>query len=293
MGTENYLTEHDFTENYLTEHDVTEHPLGLSRRAVLGGLAAGTILGGTGVALPAQAHGTIRTYRGIDGQRTVYEVSRRLASFGYRPSFHDRLNSWLEFWDANTPGSFHRPFRVWSYGAHYDGRPSAAHNSGRGFDLSRIRVTNGSGNRVQRFNARWDIWQDWPTAKRNLARRRYWATSASAHHHFRNVLTYAYDPAGHHNHIHIDNLVSGSGNSSFTTGSKAQVIHVQACCRYVWGLATDVDGIWGPQTRRHSTRVLRAAGIESGSLTTSKAKWLAFNRHTLRRGYGTQSYPSP
>ena len=35
-----------------------------------------------------------------------------------------------------------------------------------------------------------------------------WATSASAHHHFRNVLTYLYD-SGHHNHIHIDNLVTG------------------------------------------------------------------------------------
>ncbi|HEY6738390.1 MAG TPA: hypothetical protein VI076_06025 [Actinopolymorphaceae bacterium] len=107
----------------------------------VGAVGTGVVLGSAGslvTAAPADAHGTIRSYPGIWGQRTVYEVSGDLASFGYRPSFHDRLNSWLQFWANNTPARFGRPMRIWSYGAHYDGRPTEAHNNGRGFDITRI-----------------------------------------------------------------------------------------------------------------------------------------------------------
>lgn len=269
-----------------------------SRRTVLTGLAAGTVLGAVGLraAAPASAAGTAATieyYPDIDGAPTVYEASETLTSFGYNPPFHDRLESWLQFWESHTPGSFGRQFQVWSLGAFADHRPSEAHNSGRGFDLTRIFVTNGSGNLVEQFNARRDIWQSWPEEDQVVQRRRYWATSASAHHHFAHVLTYAWDPAGHNNHIHIDNLVSGSGNSSFTTGSAAQIYHVQGACRHVWGLPTTVDGIWGPETDGHSTRVLRAAGASSGSLTSSLENWQTFNTATVRSGYGTESYPAP
>ena len=58
---------------------------------------------------------------------------------------------------------------------------------------------------------------------------------------------------------------------TFSTASSAQVQHVQACCRYLWGLGTAIDGVWGAQTARHSTRVLRAAGVTSGGITTSVA----------------------
>lgn len=275
-----------------TTHPTPAQP---SRRTVLTGLAAGSVLGAYGLrsAAPAAAHGEIVSYPDIDGAPTVYEASETLTSFGYRPSFHGRLGSWLQFWDAHTPDSFGRQFQVWSLGAHADHRVSEAHNNGRGFDLTRIFVTDGSGELVERFNARRDIWQGWPEEDQVVQRRRYWATSASAHHHFAHVLTYAWDPAGHNNHIHIDNLVSGSGNSTFTTGSQAQVYHVQGACRYVWGLPTTLDGIWGPETDGHSTRVLRAAGAGSGSLTSSLANWQTFNTATVRNGYGTQSYPAP
>lgn len=264
-----------------------------SRRTILGGaLGAGALgLAGTGGALlagagPAAAHGTITTYSGINGARTVYEVNGALASWGYRPSFHDRLDSWLAFWNANTPSSWPDASRVWGYGAHTDHRVTEAHNNGRGFDLSRIYTGS-----TRRFTARYDQWRTLTGSDLALTRRRYWATSASAHHHFRNVLTYLYNSA-HHNHIHIDNLVSGTGNSSFDSGSSAQVQHVQACCRYVWGLPTTIDGIWGSQTSSHSTRVLRAAGVTTGTITT-QSRWLAFNRASMRKGYGTQSYPAP
>ena len=267
----------------------------LTRRAFLrrGGAAAAAIVAGSGLQLlvpsRALAHGTIEAYPGVWGQKTVYEVTGNLASFGYRPSFHDRMSSWMKFWYDNTPSNFLKPIRVWSYGVHTDTRPSVAHNNGRGFDLSRIYATGLDGKRHRRFFGRYDIWKDWPADSRRAERRRYWATSASAHHHFQHVLTYLYD-AAHHNHIHMDNLVSGSGNSSFDTGSEAQVLHVQACCRYIWGKSTAIDGVWGPQTRRHSTEVLRRIGRESGTIASSKANWLAFNTATLRKGYGTQSY---
>jgi hypothetical protein len=263
-----------------------------SRRTILGGVGAGALglvgAGATGLASagPASAHGTITTYPGINGARTVYEVNGRLTSWGYRPSFHTRLNSWLAFWNANTPSGMADASRVWGYGAHYDGRPTEAHNNGRGFDLSRIYTGS-----TRRFIARYDIWSHWSGSDLRTARRHYWATSASAHHHFRNVLTYLYN-ADHHNHIHIDNLVSGTSNSSFDSSSRAQVLHVQACCRFVWGLPTTIDGVWGTQTARHSTRVLRAAGVATGGIDT-QSRWLAFNRATMRKGYGTQTYRAP
>lgn len=264
----------------------------VSRRTVLGGMVAGAVLGSTGLgARAALGHGEIVSYPAIDGAPTFYEVNGAATSFGYRPAFHSRLESWLQFWDAHTPDSFGRQFEIWSYGAHTDHRPSEAHNNGRGFDLSRIYVRDSGGNLVEQFSARWDLWQGSPDEA--VLQRRYWATSASAHHHFRHVLTYPYDPAGHGNHIHMDNLLSGDGNSTFSTASQAQVFHVQGCTRDVWSLDTAVDGIYGPQTTDHSTRVLRAAGIATGDLTTSQANWLAFNLHTLRHGYGTQSYPAP
>jgi hypothetical protein len=263
-----------------------------SRRNILGGALGAGALGlvgagaaGLATAGPASAHGTITTYSTINGARTVYEVNGGLTSWGYRPSFHDRLNSWLVFWNANTPSGYPNASRVWGYGAHYDGRPTEAHNNGRGFDLSRIYTGS-----TRRFIARHDIWRNWTGSDLTTARRHYWATAASAHHHFRNVLTYLYN-ADHDNHIHIDNLVSGTGNSSFDSSSRAQVLHVQACCRYLWGLGTAIDGVWGSQTSSHSTRVLRAAGVSTGGIGT-QSRWLAFNRASMRKGYGTQRYPA-
>ncbi len=268
-----------------------QHATGMSRRRALGLMAGGAVAGTAGLVLPAtaaSAHGDIQTYDGVWGQRTVYEPTGELHSFGYRPSFHDRMSSWLEFWYNNTPSNFLKPMRVWTYGVHNDDRVSEAHNNGRGFDLSRIYATGTDGDLHRRFFARHDIWKDWTGDAFTEARRHYWATAASAHHHFRNVLTYLYN-ADHDNHIHIDNLVSGTSNSEFDTGSEAQVQHVQACCRFIWGKSTSIDGVWGPQTNGDSHEVLVRIG-EGGYLTGAQAKWLAFNRASLRKGYGTQEY---
>jgi hypothetical protein len=267
-----------------------------SRRMFLhrSGVAAAALLVGSSAQLwlptrRAAAHGTIETYPGVWGQRTVYEITGVQTPFDYRPSFHDRMGSWLEFWYNNTPSNFLKPMRIWTVGVHNDERVSESHNNGRGFDLTRIYATGFDDKLHRRFFGRYDIWKDWSGSSFKAARRKYWATSASVHHHFQDVLTYPYD-SDHHSHIHLDNLVSGGGNSTFHTDSRAQVLHVQACCRFIWGKSTTIDGVWGPQTRRHSTEVLRRIGRSEGTIASSQANWLAFNRATLRKGYGVESY---
>lgn len=272
-------------------HDPDQPPTGtgISRRRALGIVAGGAVAGSAGLLLPAtaaSAHGEIVVYPGIANQRTVYEGSGELAGFGYRPSFHDRMSVWMRFWANHTPAGFQTPFRVWTWGVHADHRESEAHNNGRGFDLTRIYVTNANGVLVRRFNGRYDLWNGTDSAA--VERQRYWATAASLHLCFRNVLTYYWD-AAHHNHIHIDNLVSGLENSFFDPDSPAQVQHVQACCRFIWGKGTAVDGSYGPQTTQDAHEVLVRIG-EGGFLTGPQEKWAAFNRATCLKGYGVQEF---
>jgi hypothetical protein len=73
---------------------------------MLGIMAGGAVAGTAGLLYPAtaaSAHGDIQSYPGIWSQRTVYEISGDLTDFGYRPSFHDRMSDWMEFWYLNTP----------------------------------------------------------------------------------------------------------------------------------------------------------------------------------------------
>ncbi|HEX6076347.1 MAG TPA: hypothetical protein VFZ32_13930 [Micromonosporaceae bacterium] len=89
--------------NERTEPDKSSR---VSRRSILGMVAGGVVMGSTGAALTAStasAHGDIVEYDAIWNQRTVYEGTGNLASFDYRPSFHDRCRDWLQFW-ANNPG---------------------------------------------------------------------------------------------------------------------------------------------------------------------------------------------
>lgn len=222
-------------------------------------------------------------------QLTYYEPTGAASSFRYNPTFYSRCETWLYFWYVNTPLSWLTPLRIWTYGVYAyrnDGCVSM-HNYGRAFDLTRIYATvNGVNTKV--FNGRYDQWRTWTGSSLTTVRKRYWATAASLHYHFKYVLTYFYNSA-HWNHIHFDNQVSGSGNSTFSTGSKSQVQHVQACCTYIWGYPTTIDGIWGPQTSGNSSKVLARIG-RSGSLTSSQTNWLEFNKASLRFGSGRQSY---
>jgi hypothetical protein len=261
-----------------------------TRRRMLGLMASGVAVTTAGLLLPAGTADavTVTRYPGVGGEPTYYEPTGARTNFSYNPTFHDQLGTWLNFWFLNTPINYQRPFHIYSYGCYVpnDPPPDDAHKFGRGFDLARIFCTDG-GRIDRKFTARYDQWSTWGAADKALARRHYWATSASAHYYFRDVLTYLFNSA-HHNHIHIDNTVTGA-TSSFDTSSKAQTQHVQACLNYIWGRSVAIDGSWGSQTQSNSTAVLRRIGRSSGTLTT-KANWLAFNKASLRKGYGVQAY---
>jgi hypothetical protein len=233
---------------------------------------------------------TLITRSEIWNQPTWYDdASPAAASFSYNATFYSRLETWLAFWYANTPASWLTPLRVYSLGAYSNRNDGCVsmHNYGRAFDLTRVYATiNGTLGRG--MSARYNIWRTWTGADLTKIRKSYWGTAASLHYHFRHVLTYPYN-TDHWSHIHIDNQVSGSGNSTFSTASRAQVLHVQACLTYIWGYSTTIDGIWGPQTSGNASKALVRIG-RSGSLTSSQTNWLEFNKATLRFGTGTQSY---
>lgn len=283
--------EADPAELEIEQEQQEEHKIAMSRRGLLTGVGAAAGALAVGASSPlwtpaesAEAHGSLSRYCYVDGARTYYEVNGAATCFYYNPTFKSRCDSVIDLWDNNTSSAYVRPWRVWSFGVHAD-RGSAAHDYGRGFDFTRIYVTL-SGSLALRFYARYDRWNG--TSSAPTYRRWYWGTAAACHYRLRHVLTYYYNSA-HHNHIHMDNLVSGSGNSTFSTSSETQVQSVQAMCRWIWGKSTDIDGIWGPQTRQHSHEVLVRIGV-GGYLTDSQSKWLSFNRATTRKAYGVQAY---
>ena len=260
---------------------------GFNRRRLFT-LAAGSAVAASGVLLPASAadaHGTLETYPGIWRQRTVDQATGNLKSFKYRPSFHTNLNDWLELWFNNT--SYDKPLRVWTSRVHSDAVSSEAHNQGRALDLTGIYVGVGSDSPYRAFRADYNNWKNLSGSSLVDTRRKYWATAASLHYHFRSVRTYLYG-SGQHSNLHIDNMVSGTGTPDFEA-EKAQVQHVQACCRYLWGKGTTIDGVWGTQAKRHAHEVLERIG-KGGYLGTSKSHWQAFNRASMRKGYNTQAY---
>lgn len=241
---------------------------------------------------PGACGSTVWPHNEILGFVTPYEPHEdgKTDTFYYNAAFYTRLETWFQFFRANTPVAWGPPFQIWTYGA-YNNRGDGCdsfHNLGRGFDLSRIYATDpqtGTSHLV--FNARYDRWRTQTGATLATTRRRYFAGAASVYHHFRDTLTYLYN-SSHHNHVHCDNKQSGTGNSTFGTGATSQVQHVQASLAYVWGQSVSIDGIWGPQTSAAVGRVLTRIG-RGGSLTT-QANWLEFNRATLRFGSGRQVY---
>ena len=227
----------------------------------------------------------LATHSEVNFWPTYYEPTGAAASFQYDPTFYSRLEAWASYHYIHSPVSWLNPGKLYSYGA-YVNKPGA-HGSGRAFDLSRLYLTvNGASTPV--CSARYDIWRTYTGSTLTTYRKRYWGTAAGIFRHFQYVLTYLYD-TDHWNHIHIDNLVSGSGNSVFSTSSTTQVQFVQASLVYVWGYtAVSIDGAYGPQTSDYASRALDRSG-STGSLT-ALANWQRFCETTLRFGTGRQSY---
>ena len=86
--------------------------------------------------------------------------------------------------------------------------------------------------------------------------------SISPHLHFGYTLAYPYN-ATHHNHIHVDNMVSGDDLTRFNPRSGTQVQVVQHACRHVFGLDVEPTGDYDGQTRDAVRQVQSAAGLTS------------------------------
>jgi hypothetical protein len=209
----------------------------------------------------------------------VYEVSERRTSFAFDPGFYTQLGRWLTGYAASS--GLAEPDEVWSYGAWTDGGTSCDswHNSGRAFDLGRLRLADGGV-----VSCRYDLWRSDTGARRERALRRYWALAASLHQDFAYVLTYPYN-ARHHNHIHVDNGRSGSSRSTLSTRSPSQLQAVQAICTHLWDEPVDITGAWDRPTRAATRRVLDRIG-EPDHLDDSVKAWRAFLSASVPRGAG-------
>ena len=225
----------------------------------------------------------------ILGFPTPYEGDGRPRNFSYDNTFYSRVETWFQFFRANTPIAVGPPFEIWCWGVFVDKGDcgESFHKVGRAFDISRIYATDpATGIKSQVFNSRHDIWRSWTGSAFTTVHRQYWTTAASLNYHFQHMLTYPWR-ADHDDHIHFDNGVSGSGNSSFNRAS-AQTFSAQATLNAIWGESLVVDGSWGPKSTAAAGRALARIGV-SGTLDT-QSNWLAFNRASTRFGSGTQTY---
>ena len=228
----------------------------LSRRAVLAsGLLALTTAGCADVrSLPApRVPGTCRTpdslveFSTLGGGTLGYEVGGTTTTYKGDPRFVELLEVWVEDW-ASLSG-LGAITKVWSYGAYVD-KCDSFHAAGRAFDVARVEHEGGS------VSCRYDTWA--PGTAQQM--KDYWRLAASFHLHFGYTLTHLYDEA-HHNHIHVDNAVSGWEPTTFRSGSQVQVHMVQAACRDVFGAAVDFTGNYDDQTRAALRPLQKSLGI--------------------------------
>lgn len=246
-----------------------------SRRGLL--LAGGTVLlagCGSDVVpdLPKIPDGgdNCRTPESLVGFDTVgtgalgYEIDRAHTSMRSDPRFLERLELWAEDWAAMSGLGAIR--EVWSYGAYVD-KCSSFHQAGRAFDFAEVVHEAGS------VSCRFDTWD--PGTAEQL--RDYWRLAASLHLHFAYTLTYLYN-AQHHNHIHVDNSVSGEELSTFSTRSGVQVQLVQSALRHVHGRDVEATGSYDEQTKAELRQV--QAGLGLSDPLADAAGWHGFLRAT-------------
>lgn len=251
-------------------------PVQLTRRRLLGLALSGassallTACSG-GIPIPGREQAVcvprdrLERHTALAGLPLVYEVSRRRNAFWFDPGFAAQLGTWLT--DVREAGL--EADELWTYGAWTDGSDQCRswHNSGRAFDVARVRVPDGF------VSCRYDQWRTTTGAELRRALRDYWALAASLHGHFAYVVTYLYDTE-HHNHIHVDNGRSGTGRSEFDPGSITQVQAIQAIASYVWGRPTDITGRWDGPTRDATRAILAEIGPDAD--LTDEGAWSRF-----------------
>ncbi len=266
----------------------------LSRRRLLrAGAGAGALaLGGAALltGTPAQAHGTLISASEIANSPTYRinlntgQTTTTPTTFDYQPNFYAKLEEWLQDYFLHTPWSFQAPVYVFLTGTHNDGETTGMHPLGRAADIGGIQMYNAVyGTRFEPLNGRWHMWRNDPVHMDEI-RRWYWGGICLLHKYFNYVLHYKYNSI-HETHIHVDNQASDGTYSTFSTGTRSQVLTVQAACNYIYGMGTTIDGVWRAQTDSHASTVLYYSGW-GGSITSSQSHWHRFLWTAFRAGYG-------
>lgn len=209
------------------------------------------------------ARDSLPEYGSLGGARLVYEEDQQPKQLHIDPETASRLEQWVG-WLPST--GLAAPTVIRTYGAWVSDEPecTSMHGAGRALDVAAV-VTGGG-----EVSCRTDLWQGGGTPAQLAA---YWRLAAGLHLHFAYVLTYLYDSL-HANHIHVDDTESRGGLSRFNTQSRVQCQGVQAICRHVWGVPTDITGTWDPQTRASLKTVTKRLGISDAIGT--QPQWHAF-----------------
>ncbi|WP_152364336.1 hypothetical protein [Microlunatus speluncae] len=254
----------------------------LRRRVLLGGVGfaalgfagCGLLPDGDGEPPFCAARSALTGHDSLGDLPLIYEVDEQGRTFSFDTVFYDRLIDWLAFFREQTGVTVSE---LRTYGSWTDGgvECSSWHNAGRAFDLAGLRHR---GQDV--ISCRYDHWRAAPAAEQRTLLRRYWATAASLHHHFRDVLTYLFDDQ-HLNHIHIDNGQTGPELSTFTGQSRVQIHAVQAICSHVWDRPAPIDGQWTDPTRQVVAEVTGELG--AGDDLGNPETWRAFLRASTAR----------
>lgn len=205
--------------------------------------AVGRDLGG---AVGCRTPDELVSFSTLGGAPLRYEISGDETSFRADPRFIELLETWAADWVAAS--GLGPLTSVSTYGAYVD-RCDSWHAAGRAFDFAELVHEGGT------VSCRYDVWGDDP-AMLPL----YWRLAASLASRFTYTLTYRYNEQ-HHNHIHIDNGVSGYGAAALRERSSAQVGLVQGVLRYVFGLPVEPSGSYDGQTRDAVRTVQRNLGI--------------------------------
>jgi hypothetical protein len=256
----------------------------VSRRLLLGATALGGASSVIGLATPAQA--ALASHNEIGGARLYYDpnltgTGAYTWSGNFETTFYSRLEAWWSHFYSNTPGYWTTPAKIYHVGVYAN--KDGAHSQSRAIDLTRIKMndSNGSPNEFTAANFNEKQFKTWGTP--SVWYRRYWAAVAGLNRYFAYVLHCEYN-AAHEDHVHVDNMQSGGGSSTFSTGSRAQVTFVQASLGKVWGKSVSVDGVWGSQTSNAAKSVLEGSLGRTGTITTSTGNWHSYCTGTMVKG---------
>ncbi|AQP45668.1 extensin family protein [Tessaracoccus flavus] len=231
----------------------------VSRRALLLGAATVPLAGCSRLAstepgpdwMPDRIGGcrtpdALTSFSTVGGAPLVYEVTGVAQSFRADPRFVELLDAWAADWVSLSGLGPLR--RITTYGAFVD-KCDSWHAAGRAFDFGVLEHDGGT------VSCRYDQFGEDPAQLR-----RYWQLSASLAKWFTYTLTYRYNEQ-HHNHIHVDNGISGYDETGFAQRSRVQVMVVQGVVRHVFGLDAPFSGSYDGATRDAVREIQRSLGI--------------------------------